>query len=153
MKSYPTLSCMNCIQPLELKCRVSEEGMSIILCTMTGYEISVVPCFETTHILSCRSTMLSLSSCDNDAAPSFLEHSEGSFTHEAMEVKMINDRHLEMRNIFYFLDDTFLMSISQLKEKLLPVIDPEPHWFWRVIDENKVSLRDLVIGSLQHFME
>ena len=79
--------------------------------------------------------MLVLSSSDNGGAPLFLEHSEGSFTHEAMEVKMINGRHPEMRNIFSFLYDTFSMSISQLKERILPAIDPEPYWFWRVIDE------------------
>ena len=112
MKSYPSLSWMNYIQPLELKCRVLEEGMGIILCTMTGYEISIVPFFETVYVLPCRSTTLSLRSSDNDEFPSFLEHSKGSFTHEAMEVKMINGRHLEMRNLFLFLDDPFSMSIS-----------------------------------------
>ena len=65
---------------------------------------------------------------------------------------MMNGRHLDMRNIFSFLDDTFSMSISQLKEKPLPVVDPEPHWFWRAIDEKKVSLRDLMGVALQNFM-
>ena len=46
MKRYPRLSWMNYIQPIELKCRVSENRMSMILCTMTGYEISIVPFFE-----------------------------------------------------------------------------------------------------------
>ena len=131
MKSYPSFSWMDYIQPCELKCRVLENGMSIILCTMTGYEISIVPCFETIYVLPCRSTTLSLSSSDNEEAPLFLEHSEGSFTHEAMEDKMMNGRHLDMRNIFSFLDDTFSMSISQLKERLLPAADPQPHWFGR----------------------
>ena len=121
MKSYPSLSWMDYIQPLELKCRVSEEGMSIILCTMTGCGISIVPFFEsTTCVLPYRSTMLSLNSSDNEETPLFLDHSEGSFTHDEMEVKMMNGRPLEMINIFSFLDDTFSMSISQLKEIPLP---------------------------------
>ena len=120
MKSYPSLSWMDYIQPLELKCRVSEEGMSMILSTMTGYEISIVPYFETVYVLPYRSTMLSLNSSDNEETPLFLEHSEGSFTHDEMEVKMMNGRPLEMINIFSFLDDTFSMSISQLKEIPLP---------------------------------
>ena len=45
------------------------------------------------------------------------------------------------------------MSIAQLKEKLLPVANPEPYWFWRAIDEKKVSWRDLIGGALQHIME
>ena len=94
MKSYPSLSLMEYIKPFELKCRVLENGMSMILCTMTGYEISIMPCFETAHVLPCRSTMLSLSSSDNEGASLFLDHSEGSFTHEVMEVKTINGRHL-----------------------------------------------------------
>ena len=103
---------MDYIKPLELKCRVSEEAMSMILCTMTSYEISIVSCFETTYVLPCRSIVLSLSSSDNEEAPLFLEHSKGSFTHEEMEDKMINGRHLDMRNLFSFLDDTFSVSIS-----------------------------------------
>ena len=82
-----------------------------------------------------------------------MEHYEGSFTHEAMEDKMMNGIHIDMRNLFSFLDGTFSMSISQLKEKLLPAADPKPHWFHKAIDEKKVSLRDLIGGSLQHFME
>ena len=84
---------------------------------MGGYEINIVPCFETTYAPPCRFTTLSLSNNDNEGAPLFLEHSEGSFTHEAMEVKMINGRHLEMRNLFSFLDDTFSMSISHIRER------------------------------------
>ena len=49
--------------------------------------------------------------------------------------------------------DAFSMSISQLKERLLPTTDPEPHYFWKAMDEKKVSLRDLMGGELQHFME
>ena len=66
---------------------------------------------------------------------------------------MINGRHLDMRKIFSFLDDTFSMSTSQLKKKLIPTADPRPHWFWKAMDEKKVSLRDLIGGALQHFME
>ena len=144
MKSYPSSSLLSYIQPFELKCRVSENGMSMILCTITGYEISIAPCFEITHVLPCRSTAFSLSSSDNEATPLFLEHSEGSFTHEEMEVKMIYGRHLEMRNIFSFLDDPFSISISQFKEKLLPTTDPKIHWFWRAFGEKRISLRDLI---------
>ena len=153
MKIYPSLSWMDYIQPLEFKCRVSEEGMSMILCTMAGCEISIVPFFETTYVLPCKSRALSLSSSDNEEAPLFLEHYEGSFTHEAMEDKMVNGRHLEMRNVFSFLDDNFSMSISRLKERLLPEADLEPHWFWEAMDEKKVSLRDIIGGALQHIME
>ena len=138
MKKYPSFSWMSEIQPLELKCRISEEGMSMILCTMSGFGISIVPCFEIAHVLPCRSTTLSLSSCVKEGAPLFLEHSKGSFTHEAMEDKMMNGRHLDMRNLFSFLDDTFSMSISKLKERLLPTVDPEPHWFWKAMDEKKL---------------
>ena len=82
-----------------------------------------------------------------------MENYEGSFTHEAMEVNMMNGRHIEMINLFSFLDDTFSMSISQLKEKLLPAADPKPHWFWRTFGEKIISLRDLIGGALQHFMK
>ena len=125
----------------------------MILCTITTCEISIFPRFETAHVLPCKSTALSLSSCENKEAPSSLDHSEGSFTHEAMEVKMINGRHPEMRNIFSFLNDPFSMSITQLKEKLLSAADPKLHWFWRVFGENRISLRDLIRGALQHFMK
>ena len=92
---------------------------------MTDYEISIVPYFETTYALPYRSTVLSLSSCDKERASSFLDHSGGSFTHEAMEEKMINGRHLEMRNLFSLLDDPFSMSLSPLKEKLLLALNPK----------------------------
>ena len=58
MKNHPSLSWMNYIQPLELKCGVSENGMSMILCTMAGYEFNIVPCFETTHVSPCISIVL-----------------------------------------------------------------------------------------------
>ena len=61
---------------------------------------------------------------------------------------MTNGRHLEMINLFSFLDDPFSMSISQLKEKLLPAADPKHHWFWRAFGEKRISLRDLIGGSL-----
>ena len=77
---------------------------------MADYKMNVVPCFETVHVLPCRSTALSLSCYDKEGTSSFLEHSEGSFIHEAMEVNMINGRHLKMRSSF--LDDPFSMSIS-----------------------------------------
>ena len=120
---------------------------------MTGYEISIVPFFETVYVLPCRSTGMSLRSTDNDEAPLFLEHSEGSFTHEAMEDNMMNGIHLDMRNLFSFIDDTFSMRTLLLKERLLPTTDPEPHWFWKAMDEKKVSLRDLIGSALQNFMK
>ena len=70
-----------------------------------------------------------------------------------MEEKKIDGRHLEMRNIFSFLDDTFLMSILQLKEKLLHAANPKPYWFWRAIDEKRISWRDLMGGALENIME
>ena len=82
-----------------------------------------------------------------------MEHSEGSFIHEAMEVKMINGRNLEMRNLFSFLDDPFSMSISQLKEKLLFAVDPKLHWFWRAFGEKRISLRYFIGDPLQHVMK
>ena len=56
-------------------------------------------------------------------------HSNCSFTHEAMEEEMMNSIHLEVRNLFSFLDASFSMSTPQLKEKLLPAEDPKPQWF------------------------
>ena len=90
---------------------------------------------------------------DENRTHSRWEQSNGSFIHEAMEKKMIDGRHFEMGNIFPFQDDSFSMSISQLKEKILPIEDLEAYWFWRAIYEEKVSLRDLIIGALQHVME
>ena len=66
---------------------------------------------------------------------------------------MTDGRHLEVRNTFSFLDDTFSMSTPHIKEKLLPAADPKPYWFWKAIDEEKVSWRDLIGGALQHIME
>ena len=66
---------------------------------------------------------------------------------------MTNGRHLEMRNLFSFLDDPFSMSILQLKEKILPATDPKILWFWRAFGEKRISLRDLIGGAIQHFMK
>ena len=82
-----------------------------------------------------------------------MEHSRGSFTHEAMEAKMTNGRHLEMRNLFSFLDDPFSMSLSLLKEKLLLAANPKILWFWRAFDGERISLRDLIRDAFQHFMK
>ena len=123
--NHPSLSLMNYIQPFELKCGFSEDGMSMILCTVAGYEFNIVPFHETTYVLPCRSTTFSLSSSVDERPPSFLGHSKGSFNHESLEVNMIDGRHLEMRNIFSFPDDTFSMSTSQLKEKLILSADQE----------------------------
>ena len=112
-----------------MRFRVSEKWISIILRTKTHCEISVVTFFETVHVSPCRSTVLLLSSCDKERASSFLEHSGGSFIHEAMEENMTNGRHLEMRNIFSLLDDPFSMIISLLKGKLLLAANPKIIWF------------------------
>ena len=66
---------------------------------------------------------------------------------------MIYGRHVDMGNIFPFKNDSLSMSISQLKEKLLLAADPKPYWFWRAIDEKKISWRGLVGGALQHIMD
>ena len=84
--------------------------------------------------------MLLICNSEKKRTHSLWEQSYGSFTHEAMERQMIDGRHLEMGNIFPFQDDSFLMSISQFKEKFLPIADLEPHWFWKAIDEKKVSV-------------
>ena len=64
MKSYPSSSLLSYIQPFEVKCGVLEYGISMILFTMVGYEFRIVPCFETTHVLSCRSTTLLMRSSE-----------------------------------------------------------------------------------------
>ena len=66
---------------------------------------------------------------------------------------MVDGRHLEVRNPFSFLDDTFSMSTPQLKEKLLPVVVLRPHWFRKTMNEEEVSSRDPMKCALQHFME
>ena len=45
------------------------------------------------------------------------EHANGSFIHEAMEEEEIDGRHVEVRNTFSFLDDTFSMSTPQRKRE------------------------------------
>ena len=109
-------------------------------------------CFETVHASICISTALSLSDCDKEAS-ALSENSRGSFNLEAVEKKKMKSRHLEMRNILSFLDDNFSMSISLLKEKLLLAVNPKLIWFWRAFGGEKISLRDLMRGALQHFME
>ena len=104
MKNYPSLSLLNYIRPFELKCGIPEDGMSMILFTMVGYEIRIVPCFETAHVSPCISTMLLMSSSENKRNHFLWEKSNGSFIHEAMEEKMIYGIHLEMGNIFPFQD-------------------------------------------------
>ena len=81
------------------------------------------------------------------------EHSHGSFIHEEMEEGMVDGRHLEVRNPFSFLDDTFSMRTPQLKEKLLPTADPRPLWFWKAMHEEEISWRDFTGGALQHIMK
>ena len=113
MENYPNLSLLSYTQPFELKCGVSEDGMSMILCTMSSYEFSIVPCYETAD------TALSMSSNGEKRTHSLWDQFNGSFTHEAMELKVIDGRHLEMGNIFPFQDNSFSMRISHLKEKLI----------------------------------
>ena len=83
---------------------------------------------------------------------SFLEHSNGNFINEAFKNQMIDGRHLEMGNIFPFQVDTFSMSISQLKEKIIPTTFSKPYGFWRANDE-RISWRHLMGCALQHIME
>ena len=125
----------------------------MILCTMGGYDFSIVSCLEKTKTPLWRLTTLSMSNSEKKRTHSLWEQSNGSFIHEAMEENMIDGRHLEIGNLFPFQDDSFSMSISQLKEKLIPAADPKPYWFWRAIDEKRLSWRDLIGGALQHIME
>ena len=62
-------------------------------------------------------------------------------------------RHLEIRNSFSSLDDTLSMSMPQLRERLLLVVDPRPQWFWKAMPEEKVSSRDPIGDALQHSMK
>ena len=73
--------------------------------------------------------MLSLSSSDDERAPLFLEHLEGSFIHEALEGKMIDGRHIAMEITFHCQDKASLMSISQLKDGSLPTACMETYGF------------------------
>ena len=61
--------------------------------------------------------------------------------------------HLEIINSFSSLDDTLLMSIPQLKKRLLLAADPRPLWFWKAMHEEEISWRDFIGGALQHIME
>ena len=96
MKSYPSFSLLSYTQPFQLKCGVSEDGMSMILCTIYFYEFSIVPCHETTDIV------LLMSSNDEKWTHSLLEHSNRSFTLEELESQMIDGKRLEKGNIFPF---------------------------------------------------
>ena len=74
-----------------LKCGFAEDGRStVIFSIVPDHEFSIVCVHETTHVSPCRSTMLSLSSSDDERAPLFLDNSKGSFTHESLEGKMID---------------------------------------------------------------
>ena len=66
---------------------------------------------------------------------------------------MKDNRHIEVRNLFSFLDDPFSMSSSQLKERILLSANPRPHWFWKTIVEREISWRDFIGSALQHIME
>ena len=68
------------------------------------------------------------------------------------EALKMDGKHLGVRNPFSLQDDTFSMSSSQLKEKLL-CSDPRPHWFWKTMDEREVSRRDLIGYALRNTME
>ena len=93
---------------------------------MADCEIRNVTLFETVHASLCRSAALSVSDCDKEAS-TLLEPSRGSFNLEAVEKKKMKSRHLEMRRIFSPLDDTPSMSMLQLKERLLLIVDSKPH--------------------------
>ena len=97
--------------------------------------------------------MLSKNSSEEKRTHSSWEKSDVSFIQEAIKEEMKKGRHLEMKNNFSSLDDTFSMSMPHLKEILLPTVDLETHWFWKAMDEKKDSLRDLIGGVLKHIME
>ena len=61
--------------------------------------------------------------------------------------------HLDIRNSFSSLDDTLLMSMPQLKERLILAGDPMPLWFWKAMHEEEISWRDFIGGALQHIMK
>ena len=98
-------------------------------------------------------TMLYKGSDEEKRTHALWEHSHGSFIHEAMEEGMVDGRHLEVRNPFSFLGDTFSMSTPQLKEKLLLATDPRPPWFWKAMHEEEISWRYFIGGALQHIMK
>ena len=108
---------------------------------------------HTTDLEQQSCTALYKSNDEEKRTHSSWEHSNGSFIDEAMVDGMIYGRHLEMRNPFSFLDYPFSMRTPPLKEKPLPVTDPEPYGFWEAIDGKKVSWGDLMRGALQHIME
>ena len=94
MKSYPSFSLLRYTQPFELKCGASDDGMSIILCTMQDYEFNIVPCHEVADTSSWKLVEFSMSNSDEKRIHSLLENSNGSFTHEALERHMIYGRHI-----------------------------------------------------------
>ena len=153
MYCYPSLSWLSYTQQFVLKCGVVEDGRSTILFNIVpDYEFSIICGHETTHVSPCISTTMLLSNSDEMRAPLFLEHSKGSFTHEALEGQMIDGRHIVMESTFHCQDEVSLMSISQLKEESLPTTCMEPYGFQWAFDE-RISWRDLNGGALQHFME
>ena len=96
-----------------LKYGIAEDGRSTFLFnTVSDYDFSIVCGHETTHVSPCRSTTLSLSNSDDERDPLFLEHSEGSFTHEELEGQMIDGRHIVMEITFHYQNEVFLMSSS-----------------------------------------
>ena len=80
-------------------------------------------------------TAMSKSNSEERRTHSSWEHLDVSFIQEAMEEEMKKGRHLEMRRIFSSPDETFSMSMPQLKEKLLLAANPRPHWFWKAMHE------------------
>ena len=60
---------------------------------------------------------------------------------------------MEIRNSFSSLDENLSMSMPQLKERLLLVVDLRPLWFWKDMHEEEISQRDFSRGALPHIME
>ena len=116
MYFYPSFSWLGYTQYFVFKCGVAEYWRSrVLFSAIPNYDFSIVFGHEASHVSPCRYTTLSLSNNDDERAPLFLEHSEGRFTHEALEGQMIDGRHLVMERSFHSQDEVSLMSISQLK--------------------------------------
>ena len=109
---------------------------------------NIVHDHEIADTSSWRSTSLSLSNGDELGAQTLLEHSSDHSTCVAGDRQMVDERHL----ISHYYDGSFLMSTSQLNEKILPSVCLDHYGFNMVIDE-WYSLGDLQENSFQHPMK
>ena len=80
------------------------------------------------------STTLSLSSSDELGAQLLLGNFDDHYTCVVADRKIVDGRHLMTNEISHYYDRSFLMSTSQLKEKILPTTYLQPYWFNLVID-------------------